>query len=295
MAGFWQQVLKEESRQFTAFTVPGRGTRYQLRVTPMGLQGSPASFSRLMEYVMRGVAGVLTYIDDVLVHTPNHDDHLTQLEEVFLRLRKYGLKLNMDKTIFGATNVQYLGYTLDEEDISPIHRQVGSRTRHTTTNQPEADERVCRTVQLLQVPHPELLQIISSNDGPHEEGCGLDGEDAGTGDGEFHQTQRATVLQASIAYPNREGMFYLYTDGALGEKDYPGGLGLSSSRKKEDDCERVVAYASRDLKDHEKNYSAFLLELAAAVYGIDHFDVYLKGRQFVLCTDHKPLEKLSAV
>jgi ribonuclease HI len=83
------------------------------------------------------------------------------------------------------------------------------------------------------------------------------------------------------------GKFYLYTDGALGDKDNPGGLGAMLIQKQEDDTERIVTYASRGLKDHKKNYSAFLLDLAAAVYGIDHFDVYLKGRQFVLCTDHK--------
>ena len=72
-SGFWQQSLEESSRQYTTFTVPGKGTRYQWTVTPMGLQGSPASFARLVDYVMRGLSGVLTYIDDVLVDTPDHE------------------------------------------------------------------------------------------------------------------------------------------------------------------------------------------------------------------------------
>jgi hypothetical protein len=64
-----------------------------------------------MDYVMRGILGVLTYIDNLLVHNKGHEDHLRMVEEVLLRLRKYGLKLNADKSIFGATTVQYLGYT----------------------------------------------------------------------------------------------------------------------------------------------------------------------------------------
>ena len=64
--GFWQQSLEEESRQYTAFTVPGKGTRYQWTVTPMGLQGSPASFAWLIDYVMRDLGNVITYIDDVM-------------------------------------------------------------------------------------------------------------------------------------------------------------------------------------------------------------------------------------
>ena len=108
-SGFWQQSLEEESRQNTAFTVPGKGTRYQWTVTPMGLQGSQASFARLIDYVMRDLRGVLTYIDDVLVHTC--EAQLKLLEQCLLRLRKYNLKLKVAKSAFGASSVNYLGYT----------------------------------------------------------------------------------------------------------------------------------------------------------------------------------------
>ena len=64
-SGLLQQSLEEESRQYTAFTVTGKGTRYQWTITPMGLQGSPASCARLIDYVIRDLRGVLTYIDDV--------------------------------------------------------------------------------------------------------------------------------------------------------------------------------------------------------------------------------------
>jgi hypothetical protein len=85
--------------------VPGKAARFHWCVAPMGLQGLPVSFARLMDYVMRGILGVLTYIDDVLVHNKGHEDHLRTVEEVLLRLRKYGLKLNADKSIFGATTL----------------------------------------------------------------------------------------------------------------------------------------------------------------------------------------------
>ncbi len=55
----------------------------------------------------------------------------------------------------------------------------------------------------------------------------------------------------------------------------------------------AISFASRQLKDHEKNYSPFLLEAAAAVWGMDIFNEYLRGKRFILFTDHKPLEKKS--
>ena len=118
-SGFWQQSLEKGSRKYTAFTVPGKGTRYQWTVTPMGLQGSPASFARLIDYTMRGLSGVLTYIDDILVHNRGHIKHLENLEKVLLRLRKYGLKLNVAKSSFGAFEVTYLGYLIDKNGLKP--------------------------------------------------------------------------------------------------------------------------------------------------------------------------------
>jgi hypothetical protein len=97
--GFWHMELEEESRQYTAFSVLGKATRFHWCVAPMGLQGSPVSFAGLMDYVMRGILGVLMYIDDVSVHNNGHEDHLRTVKEVLLRLRKYGLKLNADKSI----------------------------------------------------------------------------------------------------------------------------------------------------------------------------------------------------
>jgi hypothetical protein len=117
-SSFWQQSLQEKSRQYTAFSVPGKGARYQWRVTPMGLQGSPALFTRLMDFVMMGVKGIITYIDDILVHSRDHEQHLKTIEEVLWRLHKYGLKLNVDKTIIGAKMVQYLGYTLSGQGVT---------------------------------------------------------------------------------------------------------------------------------------------------------------------------------
>ena len=43
---------------------------------------------------------------------------------------------------------------------------------------------------------------------------------------------------------------------------------------------------------HEVIYFPYLLEMAAAVWGMEFYHKYRKGKQFTLYTDHKPLEKL---
>jgi hypothetical protein len=125
-------------------------------------------------------------------------------------------------------------------------------------------------------------------------------EAAGRGISGIFVLKEKLMQQPIVAYPKREGRFMLRTDACLGDKDNVGGLGAvllqqQSTAADEEKAWKVIAYALRPLKKHEKNYSAYLVEMAAAVWGIEHFDVYLIGKQFTLVTDHRPLEHLGSV
>jgi hypothetical protein len=54
----------------------------------------------------------------------------------------------------------------------------------------------------------------------------------------------------------------------------------------------VVAYVSRQLKVHEKNYPTHDLELAAVVYVLKIWRHYLYGSKFEVFSDHKSLKYL---
>jgi hypothetical protein len=53
---------------------------------------------------------------------------------------------------------------------------------------------------------------------------------------------------------------------------------------------RVVAYSSRQLKVHEKNYPIHDLELAAVVHALKTWRHYLYGQKCDVYIDHKSLK-----
>jgi hypothetical protein len=72
-----------------------------------------------MEKVVQGIQNVLVYIDDLLLHSGHHPEHLKLLDEVLFRLVHNGIKMNLKKCIFGSPEVTYLGFQLTREGIKP--------------------------------------------------------------------------------------------------------------------------------------------------------------------------------
>jgi hypothetical protein len=108
----------------------------------------------------------------------------------------------------------------------------------------------------------------------------------------FINLRKQLISEPVMAFPRIDRQYALIMDAATGTADMPGGLGAILTQVDKDGKFYAISFASRQLKDHEKNYSPFLLEAAAAVWGMDNFNEYLKCKKFILYMDHKPLEKL---
>ena len=91
----------------------------------MGLCNSPNIFQEKMSELFIGLYTVRVYIDDLLHVTKGScTEHLNVLEEMFTRLQKNGLKVNSNKSCFGAHKFDYLGYHVTRDGVMPIPKKV---------------------------------------------------------------------------------------------------------------------------------------------------------------------------
>ncbi len=100
--GFLANGTRPKSRPYTAFTVPGMG-QFEWKVVSKGLASAPSAFQRLVELVVKGIDHVVVYIDDLIIHSKTHQQHLESLDKVFTRLAAHNLRVNLKKCVFGSS------------------------------------------------------------------------------------------------------------------------------------------------------------------------------------------------
>ena len=65
-----------------------------------GISSAPGIFQRAMDNLLKGLPGVLCYLDDILICGSSESDHFEKLTKVLTNLESTGLKLKPDKCTF---------------------------------------------------------------------------------------------------------------------------------------------------------------------------------------------------
>lgn len=97
----------------------------------------------------------------------------------------------------------------------------------------------------------------------------------------FQELKNRLTSSPVLTVPSPRTIYDVYTDASSVSL----GCVLMQNRQ-------VIAYASRKLKIHEKNYPTHDLELAAVVFAFKIWRHYLYGEKFRLYSDHKSLRYL---
>ena len=101
--------------------------------------------------------------------------------------------------------------------------------------------------------------------------------------GAFHKLKKAVMSAPVLAYPDPNKEYLLETDASKL------GLGAVVSQKQSNGRYYLVAFGSRALHGAEVNYYSTKLEFLAMKWSIEHFQTYLLGHRFKVCTDNNPL------
>jgi hypothetical protein len=77
------------------------------------------------------IYGVELYLDDLLVHASTFPEFMSRLRKVLERLEKHNITLNPTKCEFGLSEVEYVGYVINEQGytLSDERKERSFRSR----------------------------------------------------------------------------------------------------------------------------------------------------------------------
>ncbi|KAL3192650.1 hypothetical protein MRX96_058871 [Rhipicephalus microplus] len=107
--------------KFKALFQPRVGT---FTSTACGVASAPAIFQREIDSLFRGMRHVAVYLDDILATGRKEEDYLQNLHSILARLQHAGLKLKLEKCIFFAPSIEYLGHVISLAGLAPTSRKV---------------------------------------------------------------------------------------------------------------------------------------------------------------------------
>ena len=223
------------------------------------------------------------YIDDILVTDSTEKEQLVILEKVMSRLGVRGIKLKRTKCKFMLPSVEYLGNHISGEGINPTKEKLSA-----IVDAP-VQEDISQLKSFLGLvnnytkflPCPDTLAPLYKLVTKHQPwSWGADQAAA------FQKAKFQLTSDVSRIHFDPLKKIALSCDAS------PYGIRAVLSHLQEDGSYRPIAYASRSLAPAVKNYSRIEKEGLAVVWGIKKFHQYLFGRQFVVYSDHKPLQFL---
>ncbi|CAM5120434.1 unnamed protein product [Natator depressus] len=93
---------------------------FQYTVLPFGQHAAPATFQRLMDKLLwPHTSYAATYLNDVIIHTPNWETLLEKVEVVLDTLRRAGLTANPGRCAIGLADAKYLCYIVGRGMAKP--------------------------------------------------------------------------------------------------------------------------------------------------------------------------------
>ncbi|KAD5803037.1 hypothetical protein E3N88_14397 [Mikania micrantha] len=278
-SGYHQLRVRDEDVPKTAFRT--RYGHYEFMVMPFGLTNAPAVFMDLMNRVCKPYLDkfVIVFIDDILIYSRSAKDHEEHLRKMLELLRKEKLYAKLSKCEFWMREVQFLGHIINEDGIQVDPSKIEAIKEWETPRTPTEIRqflglasyyrRFIENFSKIALPLTTLTQKkVTFEWGERQQ--------------EAFDTLKQKLCSApilSLPEGNEDFVVYCYASRM--------GLGCVLMQRK-----KVIAYASRQLKTHEKNYTTHDLELGAVVFALKIWRHYLYGTNCVIYTDHKSLQHI---
>ena len=125
---YMQLELDEASQEY--LTINTHKGLFKPTRLMFGVHSAAGVFQREIEKRLSGIPRTVVRSDDILITGDTEEEHLRNLIEVLIRLEECGLKLKLVKCRFFDKEVEWMGFLVNEEGVSPISEKIKPFWKH---------------------------------------------------------------------------------------------------------------------------------------------------------------------
>ncbi|GJZ51300.1 putative reverse transcriptase domain-containing protein [Tanacetum coccineum] len=278
-SGYHQLRVREQDIPKTAFRT--QYGHYEFQVMPFGLTNAPVVFMDLMNRVCKTYLDkfVIVFIDDILIYSKDEKEHEEHLKAILELLKKEKLYAKFSKCEFWIPKVHFLGRVIDSRGIHVDPTKIESIKDWASPKTPTEIRQFLGLAGYYRRFIEGFLKIAKPMIKLTQKGIKFDWGEKEEND--FQLIKQKLCSAPILALPEGSEGFVVYCD-ALHK-----GLGAVLMQR-----EKVIAYASRQLIVHEKNYITHDLELGSVVFALKIWRHYLYGTRCTIFTNHKSLQHI---
>ena len=269
-----------------------------------GMKSAPQAFHAIVQMIEEGMTSkdpelaknILLYFDDALIAAETFEELIAKLTLFMETIQKIGLKVQPRKCLFCVQKVKWLGHIITEQGIQPDPDRIQPLL---TWSRPQTLEEVrslhgllgtmrkfiknfaCKTKNIR-----KHLKPMDSNKKNKRQPVQWDKASQDELDALIKILTSAPILAHPDFSPTAKPFIITVDTSSTG---IGGTLSQVQKQPNGEELERIIAYCSRKLRDGERGYSAYKLELCGLVTILEHFRLFLIGKPFIVRTDHKAL------
>lgn len=284
-SAFWSIRLREKDRYKTAFVT--QTGHYNWKCLPFGLKTSPAIFQRILRNVLKRNDldnFAVNYIDDILVFSKTFEEHLQHLEKLIDAVSKEGFKLSLAKCNFAKNQVKYLGHVIGNNLTRPIYENVLPVRDFPTPKNQKNVRQFLGKVNFYHSYIPNSSQLLDPLHKLLRKNQPFIWNDKCEKSFQLCKNYLCHEPCLAIYSPTKETV--VFTDASIE------GIGAVLKQRQEDGSFKPVAYFSKKLSEYQKKKKAIYLECLAIKEALNYWRFRLLGLNFLIYTDHKPLENM---
>ena len=262
--------------------------KWQFKHTLFGLSQAPAYFQLLIDKVLMGCSSfAMGYLDDIIIFSKTEEEHLQHLEEIFVRLCKFGLKMKREKCSFFKKHIQYLGHLVSEKGFKLLPEKLESIRKMPAPRTAKEVKQFLGLIGYYQKFVPRFMDIsrpltkLTRHNVVFEwtEQCAK----------AFNHLRELLMEYPILRYPNPTQDYILYTDtSGIG---WSGVLTQEHLDEKGKAKDHPICYMSGQFRGSQFNWAALTKEAYAIYMSVRGLSFYMTDAEVTIRIDHLPLKK----